>query len=160
MARCGKTQRELAHELDMCESTLVAKVKKNTLTVRDAEKMISILGIDNPTEVLFTNLDTSQVTANDQQTKTHYLQPMNGRRKGETMNNHVEIKTNDTSGEITINGISVSDIVRKYTITHEAGKPPVIEVELVGDVTVSGGFITPLPEPWKSIYHNLSKGQF
>lgn len=59
------------------------------------------------------------------------------------MNNHVEIKTNDTSGEITINGISVSDIVRKYTITHEAGKPPVIEVELVGDVTVSGGFITP-----------------
>lgn len=40
------------------------------------------------------------------------------------MNNHVEIKTNDTSGEITINGISVSDIVRKYTITHEAGKPP------------------------------------
>lgn len=34
------------------------------------------------------------------------------------MNNHVEIKTNDTSGEITINGISVSDIVRKYTITH------------------------------------------
>lgn len=74
------------------------------------------------------------------------------------MNNHVEIKTNDTSGEITINGISVSDIVRKYTITHEAGKPPVIEVELVGDVTVSGGFITPLPEPWKSIYHNLSKG--
>ena len=49
-------------------------------------------------------------------------------------------------------------IVRKYTITHEAGKPPVIEVELVGDVTVSGGFITPLPEPWKSIYHNLSKG--
>jgi hypothetical protein len=83
---------------------------------------------------------------------------MNGRRKGETMKNHVEIKTNDTSGEITINGISVSDIVRKYTITHEAGKPPVIEVELVGDVTVSGGFITPLPEPWKSIYHNLSKG--
>lgn len=74
------------------------------------------------------------------------------------MKNHVEIKTNDTSGEITINGISVSDIVRKYTITHEAGKPPVIEVELVGDVTVSGGFITPLPEPWKSIYHNLSKG--
>lgn len=37
----------------MCESTLVAKVKKNTLTVRDAEKMISILGIDNPTEVFF-----------------------------------------------------------------------------------------------------------
>lgn len=73
------------------------------------------------------------------------------------MKNHVEIKTNDTSGEITINGISVSDIVRKYTITHEAGNPPVIEVELVGDVTVSGGFITPLPEPWKSIYHNLSK---
>lgn len=65
MARCGKTQRELAHELDMCESTLVAKVKKNTLTVRDAEKMISILGIDNPTEVFFTNLDTSKVTAND-----------------------------------------------------------------------------------------------
>ena len=74
------------------------------------------------------------------------------------MKNHVEIKTNDTSGEITINGISVSDIVRKYTITHEAGKPPVIEVELVGDVSVSGGFIPPLPEPWKSIYHNLSKG--
>lgn len=49
----------------MCESTLVAKVKKNTLTVRDAEKMISILGIDNPTEVFFTNLDTSQMTAND-----------------------------------------------------------------------------------------------
>ena len=31
--------------------------------------------------------------------------------------------------------------------------------ELLGEVvTDSGGFITPLPEPWKSIYHNLSKG--
>lgn len=46
----------------MCESTLVAKVKKNTLTVGDAEKMISILGIDNPTEVFFASQDTSQVT--------------------------------------------------------------------------------------------------
>lgn len=62
LARCGKTQRELAHELDMCESTLVAKVKKNTLTVGDAEKMISILRIENPTEIFFAGCDTSQVT--------------------------------------------------------------------------------------------------
>lgn len=63
LARCGKTQRELARELNMCESTLVTKVKKNTLTVGDAEKMITILGIDNPTEIFFAGQDTSQVTS-------------------------------------------------------------------------------------------------
>ena len=45
------TQQDLAKELGIAESTLISRVKKGTLTVSDASKMIVLLGIDNPSEI-------------------------------------------------------------------------------------------------------------
>ena len=49
------TQQDLAKELGIAESTLISRVKKGTLTVSDANKMIVLLGIDNPAEIFFTH---------------------------------------------------------------------------------------------------------
>ena len=49
------TQQDLAKELGIAESTLISRVKKGTLTVSDASKMIALLGIDNPSELFFTH---------------------------------------------------------------------------------------------------------
>ena len=67
---------------------------------------------------------------------------------------HIEITTHGICGDIKIDGISLSEMVKRYTVVHEAGQKPIVQVELIGEVTIDGDFIAPLPEPWRSIYHN------
>lgn len=62
LAKNGMSQKELAKELGICEATLVLKVRKGTITVAEANKMIDLLGIENPAELFFTNQDTCEVT--------------------------------------------------------------------------------------------------
>lgn len=45
------SQQDLAKKLGIAESTLISRVKKDTLTVGDANKMIALLDIDNPAEI-------------------------------------------------------------------------------------------------------------
>ena len=49
------SQHDLAKKLGIAESTLISRVKKDTLTVDDANKMIALLDIDNPAEIFFTH---------------------------------------------------------------------------------------------------------
>jgi len=53
IAKNGYTQQKLAKELDMAESTFIRKVKTNTFTMNDADKIIEILHIENPMPIFF-----------------------------------------------------------------------------------------------------------
>ena len=55
LAKCGMSQQDLAKKLGIAESTLISRVKKDTLTVGDANNMIALLDIDNPAEIFFTH---------------------------------------------------------------------------------------------------------
>ena len=49
----GYTQAEFCKKLGMAESTFIRKLKKGTITLKEAEKMIELLGIKNPAEIFF-----------------------------------------------------------------------------------------------------------
>lgn len=53
LAEKGYTQRELAKRLNMAESTLSRKIKNDTFTLKEAEKIIKILEIKNPLNIFF-----------------------------------------------------------------------------------------------------------
>lgn len=53
LARAGYTQAKLAQDLKMAESTLTRKIKRNSFTLEEAEKITSILAIQNPCEIFF-----------------------------------------------------------------------------------------------------------
>jgi transcriptional regulator with XRE-family HTH domain len=51
MARKGYTQKRLASELNMTEQRLARLIKKGTLGVEDATKIINILCIEDPVPI-------------------------------------------------------------------------------------------------------------
>lgn len=53
LARRGYTQQKLAKEIEMAESTMVRKIKNDSFTIQEANKIIDILSIDNPEEIFF-----------------------------------------------------------------------------------------------------------
>lgn len=51
IAERGLTQRKVAQHIGMTEKTFYAKMKKGVFGTDEAEKMIDLLGIANPTEI-------------------------------------------------------------------------------------------------------------
>ena len=49
----GMTQGQVAKELGMAEKTFYNKMRKGVFGTDEAEKMISLLKIDNPVEIFF-----------------------------------------------------------------------------------------------------------
>ena len=54
----GYTQEQLAKALGIAESTLIRKVKNDAITMDEANKIIGILKIDDPSSVFFTQIVT------------------------------------------------------------------------------------------------------
>lgn len=65
----------------------------------------------------------------------------------------VEIETHGVAGKIKLDGIEVHG-VRRYALVHEAGKVPMLKLDLIAvDVTVDGKQVLPcLPDVFKSFY--------
>ena len=53
LAKAGYTQEQLAKALGIAESTLIRKVKNDAITMDEANKIIGILKIDDPSSVFF-----------------------------------------------------------------------------------------------------------
>lgn len=53
LARAGYTQAQLARELEMAESTLTRKIKHNSFTLAEAERIVEILHITDPCDIFF-----------------------------------------------------------------------------------------------------------
>ena len=51
IAAKGYTQKQLAKEINMSESTIVRKAKTDTFTIAEAEKIIAILEIKDPIHI-------------------------------------------------------------------------------------------------------------
>lgn len=58
LAKAGYTQEQLAKALGIAESTLIRKVKNDAITMDEANKIIEILKIDDPSSVFFTKMVT------------------------------------------------------------------------------------------------------
>ena len=58
LAKAGYTQEQLAKALGIAESTLIRKVKNDAITMDEANKIIGILKIDDPSSVFFTQIVT------------------------------------------------------------------------------------------------------
>lgn len=58
LAKAGYTQEQLAKALGIAESTLIRKVKNDAITMDEANKIIGILKIDDPSAVFFTRMVT------------------------------------------------------------------------------------------------------
>lgn len=58
LAKAGYTQEQLAKALGIAESTLIRKVKNDAITMDEANKIIGILKIDDPSSVFFTKMVT------------------------------------------------------------------------------------------------------
>ena len=58
MARRDYTQKRLAAEIGISEQRLSRNLKNSTLGTDDAEKIIKILAIDDPTPIFFSSLVT------------------------------------------------------------------------------------------------------
>lgn len=58
LAKAGYTQEQLAKALGIAESTLIRKVKNDAITMDEANKIIGILKIDDPSSVFFTKTVT------------------------------------------------------------------------------------------------------
>ncbi len=65
----------------------------------------------------------------------------------------IEIETSGISGKIRVNGTEVPG-VRRYALVHEAGKVPMLKLDLMAvDITVDGKQVLPcLPDVFKSYY--------
>lgn len=69
------------------------------------------------------------------------------------MNTSIDLKINGTMATLIVNGVDISRNVRKYTLTHEAGEIPILTVEMNAiSVSVGGGCVSEVPEPWKDFY--------
>ncbi len=55
LAKEGYTQERLAKEMSIGTSTLIRKVKNNSFTMAEAERIVEILNIRNPSEIFFDN---------------------------------------------------------------------------------------------------------
>lgn len=53
MVQKGYTQAEFCKEINMSKSTFIRKMKNGTVTFKEAERMIEVLDIKNPTEIFF-----------------------------------------------------------------------------------------------------------
>ena len=53
IAERGLSQRKVAEQLGMTEKTFYTKMKKGVFGTDEAEKIICILGIENPAEIFF-----------------------------------------------------------------------------------------------------------
>ena len=62
IVRNGMTQKELAAEIGMSESTFIRKMKNNAFGIEEAQKMIDRLKIADPCPIFFAKEVTSQVT--------------------------------------------------------------------------------------------------
>lgn len=51
----GMTQKEVAEKLGMSQKTFYNKMKKGVFGTDEVEKMVSVLSIENPTDIFFTN---------------------------------------------------------------------------------------------------------
>ena len=65
----------------------------------------------------------------------------------------IEIESHGTKAKIKVDGIEVHG-VRRYALVHEAGKVPMLKLDLIAvDVTVDGKQVLPyLPDVFKSFY--------
>lgn len=72
---------------------------------------------------------------------------------GENAAPKIEIRANGYQSKIFIDGVEVKGI-RSYSIEHEAGRKPILRVDLVAtDVTVDcGGILPELPYPISQYY--------
>lgn len=69
------------------------------------------------------------------------------------MKAEIEIKLDGARASLIVNGTDISNKVRKYTLTHEAGNLAILTVEMNAiNVSVAGGVISEVPEPWKDFY--------
>lgn len=53
IAERGKTQRDVAKAIGVTEKTFYSKMKKGDFYIREAERMIEFLQIDDPREIFF-----------------------------------------------------------------------------------------------------------
>jgi len=53
IVRNGYTQGEFCKAIGMAHSTFVRKMKKKTMTTDEAEKIVKVLNIKNPTSIFF-----------------------------------------------------------------------------------------------------------
>ena len=51
----GMTQKEVAEKLGMSQKTFYNKMKKGVFGTDEVEKMVSVLSIENPTDIFFAN---------------------------------------------------------------------------------------------------------
>lgn len=58
MIRKGFTQKGLAEHMGVTPQTLSNKMKSGNFSIKDAEKIILALSIENPAAIFFANLDT------------------------------------------------------------------------------------------------------
>lgn len=61
LAQQGYTQKKLAAEMNMTDSTMIRKVKNSSFTISEAERISTILHIQNPSELFFEQNGTCQV---------------------------------------------------------------------------------------------------
>ena len=55
MAENGLTQKQVARELGMSDSTFYRKMKSGDFGIEDCDKMIAMMHIQNPVEIFFAN---------------------------------------------------------------------------------------------------------
>lgn len=55
MARNGLTQKDLAKAIGISEKTFISRMKKGVFGTDEAQTMVELLHIDNPTAVFFAN---------------------------------------------------------------------------------------------------------
>ena len=58
LAKKGYTQQKLANEMKIAESTLIRKMKNDSFTMEEANKIIDILDIEKPEDIFFAKRDT------------------------------------------------------------------------------------------------------
>ena len=76
MAEKGYTQKKLSKELGMTQKTLSSKLQAGVFRSDEMNKMILILGIENPTEIFFGDVVTQRETMkgeNNERTNSYQL---------------------------------------------------------------------------------------
>ena len=53
IVRNGYTQEEFCKTIGMAHSTFIRKMRKKTMTTDEAERIIKVLNIENPTSIFF-----------------------------------------------------------------------------------------------------------
>ena len=70
MVKKGYTQKSLAHELGISEKTFGERLKSQRFSTEEIEKLIPLLGIEEPMSIFFSKLVTSKDTRTaDQEVK-------------------------------------------------------------------------------------------